>query len=101
MEGLMVLSYYERAGSRQLKQYQYQSQQAWYIDKDVDVDGSSSTAAATVLILHASASPHFWQLATSECGTPATYGNSIRARQSGNSSKQHGVSLVRAQSSQR
>jgi len=97
----MELYYGERAKLRQLKRYQCSSQQIWYIDKDVDVDGSSSTAAATVLILHAFASPHFWQLATRERGTPATYGNSIRARQSGNSSKQHGVSLVRAQSSQR
>lgn len=85
-EGLRVLSYYEEANSRQLKQCRYQSQQQiWYIDKDVDIN-CSSTAAATVLDITCMASPHSWQLASMECGTQATYGNSIRARQSGNSS---------------
>ena len=60
-----------------------------------------STAVAqqqqrSVLILHA------WLLLISgnwlpwSAGTQAAYGNSIRARQSGNSKQQHGVCLVRA-----
>jgi len=72
------------------------NQQNWYIDKDVDIDSSSTAAAAISLDITCMASPHFWQLVTMKCGTQATYGNSIRARQSGNSKQQHGVCLVRA-----
>ena len=73
------------------------NQQVWYIDKDVDIDSSSTAAGAAIsLDITCIASPHFWQLATMKCGTQATYGNSIRARQSGNSKQQHGACLVRA-----
>ena len=51
----------------------------------------------SVLILHASLLLISGNWARMKCGTPATYGNSIRARQSGNN-KQHGVCLVRAMS---
>ena len=72
------------------------NQQVRYIGKDVDTDSSSIAAAAISLDITCMASPHSWQLATMKCGTQATYGNSIRARQSGSSKQQHGACLVRA-----
>jgi hypothetical protein len=84
MGGSKVLSCYPQASSRQLKQYQYQNQnqQTWYIDKDVDATSSSTADSDSSLDITCIRFSSFLAIGLrSSAGTPATYGNSIRARQ--------------------